>query len=359
MKSKYIKSFDGIRAIAIVLVILGYGKNTVNINGNISQYLSTILANSSLGVRLFFVLSGYLITLLLLKEIKQNKIINIKEFHQKRIIRIFPVFYVFIIVIGILNLITKWNINLGQFVAAATFTWNYQGLWNSNGSSAGHWFLGHLWTLALEAQFYFLWPLVLGLLGITKSRKLSLFIVLILPFIRVGSYFLFPSQRGLLGMMFHTAIDSIMVGCYMAIINNNCKYKKLISNLKMPTICILMLWLFLISPTLGYFIRGFGISLGISIDAIASGLLIAWLHNNPMTIISNFLSNSVLTYIGKISYSLYLWQQLFLTKLNTTIMGQFPYNIGFCFLAAIISYYLIEKPFLRLKNKSRNTVAVN
>jgi peptidoglycan/LPS O-acetylase OafA/YrhL len=356
MNSKYIKSFDGIRAIAIILVILGHARNTINIESDFGQYLVAILGNSGLGVRLFFVLSGYLITILLLKEIKNNNNINIKLFHQKRIIRIFPAFYCFIIVIVILNLINQWNITNRQFLAAVSFTWNYQALWNSETSVAGSWFLGHLWTLALEAQFYLLWPLALALLGIKKSRNLSLIIIILLPFVRIGSYFLFPSQRGLLGMMFHTAIDGIIVGCYMAILNNSLGWKKIISNLKLPIILIILTWLFFLSPSLSYFVKGFGISFGRSLDAIAAGLLIAWLHNNPMTIISNLLSNSVITYVGKISYSLYLWQQLFLTNLNTTIMGKFPYNIGFSFLVAIISYYLVEKPFLRLKSKAKNPV---
>lgn len=361
MSSKYIKSFDGIRAIAIILVVLGHAKNTIHVQSGFSQYLIELIANSSLGVRLFFVLSGYLITMLLLKEIQTNKTINIKSFHQKRAIRIFPVCYSFIVSIFILNSICNWNISLENFVSAATFTWNYQGLWNNAPWGAGNWFLGHLWTLSLEAQFYLIWPIFLGILGVYRSRNCALCIMILLPFIRVVSYFLFPSQRGLLGMMFHTAIDSIMVGCYIAIINNykhNYFKKELINFVKQKNIFIFLLfiWIFLISPTLGYLVRGFGISFGITIDAIASGLLIAWLHNNPSTVISKFLSNAILVYIGKISYSLYLWQQLFLTDLNTTFLGQFPLNIAFSFLAAVISYHLIEKPCLKLKNGSKNTM---
>ncbi|AFZ35781.1 acyltransferase 3 [Stanieria cyanosphaera PCC 7437] len=361
MSSKYIKSFDGLRAIAIILVVLGHAKNTIHIQGSVSQYVTRLIANSNLGVRLFFVLSGYLITMLLLKEIQINKTVNIKSFHQKRAIRIFPVCYFFILIVFILNIICNWNVSLKNFLAAATFTWNYQGLWNHTPWGAGNWFLGHLWTLSLEAQFYLIWPIILGILGIYKSRYFALFIIILLPFIRLASYFLFPAQRGLLGMMFHTAIDSIMVGCYIAIINNykHDFLKKVLTNIfkhKNIFLGFLVLWLFLISPTLGYMIRGFGISIGITIDAIASGLLIAWLHNNPSTAISKFLGNAILVYIGKISYSLYLWQQLFLTDLNTTFLGQFPYNIGFSFLAAIISYYLIEKPFLKLKPKTQNSI---
>src|SRR5690242_14615932 len=99
---KRIKAFDGLRAIAILLVLAGHAKETIKSPNEILNLASIFIANSGLGVRLFFVLSGYLITMLLLQEINGNGAINLKKFYARRIIRIFPSFYCFIGVVFIL-----------------------------------------------------------------------------------------------------------------------------------------------------------------------------------------------------------------------------------------------------------------
>jgi peptidoglycan/LPS O-acetylase OafA/YrhL len=357
-QDKRISSFDGLRALAIILVYFGHAKHTIESKNQLWNILSIFIANSGLGVRLFFVLSGYLITMLMIKEINKTGHLKLKRFYVRRILRIFPSFYSFLAVVFILNLVVDWNITVQQFAAAASFTWNYKGIWH-DGSIAGNWFLGHFWTLSLEEQFYLLWPFLIVFFGIKKVRLISLSTILLLPFLRVLIYFLFPSQRGYLGMMLHTAIDSIMVGCYMAIVTQNPAYCQYIHKFKESLIVILLIWPLIISPILDFYIRGYSISIGLTIDALILGFMIAWLHNNPLSYINQFLSNIVLVYIGKLSYSLYLWQQLFLTPLNTTVSGIFPYNIGFSFLVALISYYLIEKPFLRLKDSPRLSALLN
>ncbi len=349
LQDKRISSFDGLRALAIILVYFGHAEHTIDSNNQFWNILSIFIANSGLGVRLFFVLSGYLITMLIIKEININSHFNIKGFYIRRILRIFPSFYSFLAVVFILNLVLHWDITVQQFAAAGSFTWNYKGIWH-DGSATGNWFLGHLWTLSLEEQFYLLWPFLIAFFGIKKMRFISLFTILILPFIRVIIYFLFPSQRGYLGMMLHTAIDSILVGCYMAIVIQNPAYCQYIQKFKESFIAVSLIWPLFIAPILDFYIRGYSISIGLTIDALILGFMIAWLHNNPLSYINKLLSHTILVYIGKLSYSLYLWQQLFLTPLNTTISGIFPYNIGFSFLVALISYYLIEKPFLRIKD---------
>ncbi|MEH2191975.1 MAG: acyltransferase [Nostoc sp.] len=352
MIQKRINSFDGLRAIAILLVLLDHAKNTIHFKNDIWDLVSIFIANSSLGVRLFFVLSGYLITVILLKEINESGIIDLKRFYVRRAIRLFPSLYCFIVVVFIINLIAHLNISAEQFIAAATFTWNYLGPFH-NGSFQGTWFLGHLWTLSLEEQFYLLWPLILLLLGINNSRKLSFILILSMPIIRVATYFLFPSVKGYLNMMLHTSIDSIMVGCLMGILTLFPVLSQRIYKLKGFSIVILLVWPLFITPILDHLIRGYLISIGLTIDAIILGILIVWLHANPLSYANKLLSIPVIVYIGKISYSLYIWQQLFLTNDNTTISGIFPYNVGFSFLAGLASYYLIEKPCLKLKNSNK------
>lgn len=154
-------------------------------------------------------------------------------------------------------------------------------------------------------------------------------------------------------MMLHTSIDSIMVGCLMAILTLFPVLSERIYKLKGFSIVILLIWPLFITPILDRLIRGYLISIGLTIDAIILGILIAWLHANPLSYANKLLSIPVIVYIGKISYSLYIWQQLFLTNDNTTISGMFPYNIGFSLLAGLASYYLIEKPCLKLKDSKK------
>lgn len=344
-----ISAFDGLRGIAILFVILGHAKDTIQMSSPLINQSSIFWGNSGLGVRLFFVLSGYLITIIISKEVKREGRLNLKWFYIKRVIRIFPSFYIFIFAVFLINIYASWNIEPQEFLSAATFTWNYSAFWNEAPSAEGRWFLGHLWTLSLEEQFYLFWPLAFVLLPDKLLRKTVAAIILCLPFVRVASYFLLPSQRGLLGMMFHTAIDGIMTGCFIALLFQGRKNNRWTEKLGryIPVLVVIPLFF---SPLINVWIDGYSISIGRTIDAVCLGLLVAWLHKTPRSLFGRVLSNSVLTYIGKLSYSLYLWQQLFLTDLNTTISGVFPLNILFCFLVAMISYYTIEMPLLTLKN---------
>ncbi len=355
MLKNRINSFDGLRGIAILLVVIYHSQNTIKFDSDIWNILSIFIANSSLGVRIFFVLSGYLITRILLKEINETGVINLKRFHVRRAIRLFPNLYCFVGVVFLINVIANLNITPQDFISASTFTWNYFGVFAAiaNEKLGGTWFFGHLWTLALEEQFYLLWPLFLLFLNKKYLRKFSLCLVLSMPIVRVASYFLFPVTRGYLNMMLHTSIDSIMAGCFMAILTQSPIYSNRISKIKASSIAMLVTWLVFISPILDYLIGGYLISIGITLNVICLGILIVWIHNNPNSYLSKLLSNPILVYIGQISYSIYIWQQLFLTDQNTTITGIFPYNIGFSILAGMVAYYLIEKPTFNLKDNSK------
>ncbi|MBD2297288.1 acyltransferase [Nostoc sp. FACHB-190] len=355
MLKNRINSFDGLRGIAILLVVIYHSQNTIKFDSDIWNVLSIFIANSSLGVRIFFVLSGYLITRILLKEVNETGVINLRKFNVRRAIRLFPSLYCFVVSVFLINAIAGLNIANKDFIAASTFTWNYFGIFEtiSYGKFGGTWFFGHLWTLALEAQFYLLWPLMLLFISNKYLHKLSLFLVLSMPIVRVASYFLFPVTRGYLNIMLHTSIDSIMMGCFMAILTQSPIYRNRISKIKGYYIAMLVTWLVFISPILDYLIRGYLISIGITLNVICLGILIVWLHNNPSSYLSKLLSNPILVYVGQISYSVYIWQQLFLTDQNTTITGIFPYNIGFSILAGMVSYYLIEKPTFNLKDNNK------
>ena len=339
-----IKALDGIRAVAILLVLAGHLLGQYGMEG--SSWWTEIVGNASLGVRLFFVLSGFLITSLLQTEFAQHGKISLGKFWARRSIRILPAFYVYLAVIAWLAYTNIFAVSGQQLTAAATYTWNYHALWISDAPAQGQWFLGHLWTLSLEEQFYLVWPLVLIGAGWKIAKHASWIIPLVLPVVRIACYYLFPNQRGYLGMMFHTAIDSILVGCAFALwrepIQAWLSQRKWITTLALG-------YVFLLAPVLSFYFRSYRITLGFGLEALCAGVLLLQLCAGGK--LSTLLSASPLVWLGRLSYSLYLWQQLFLTNYQPKPQGGFPLNLLCAFGAAVASYYLVEMPCLKLKRR--------
>jgi peptidoglycan/LPS O-acetylase OafA/YrhL len=336
---------DGIRALAVMLVIGGHGAEAWA-HGQPLPLWMIPLTNSSFGVRLFFVLSGFLITKLLLNEYQQHGTIQLSSFYVRRSLRIFPAFYLYLAVILILRFFGWVETSPQQLIAAATFSWNYLGTWHQNGPAEGWWFLGHLWTLALEEQFYLVWPGLFLLLKPQRLLNVALILVFTVPVVRLAWYYGFPAHRGLLGMMFHTAIDSILVGSFFALAGH-----RIPQRVKQSALILYgaLLFTFLVSPFLGHFIRPYRITIGFGLDAVGAGILI--LHACRGGKWQEGLSWGPLPLIGLWSYSIYLWQQLFLTSYNTHWSGQWPWNLVCILGCALGSFYLVEQPVLRYKKK--------
>ena len=135
-----IPSLDGLRAISIILVLLAHLSGTRHF---VKSGVFEIYGN--VGVRIFFVISGYLITLLLLKEHERTATISLRDFYIRRAYRILPAAYVFMLPVIL------WyarSLNRVTILAAVTYTSNY--------IHVGNWILGHLWSLSVEEQFYLL-----------------------------------------------------------------------------------------------------------------------------------------------------------------------------------------------------------
>lgn len=140
--SKRIPSLDGLRAIAIALVVVGHWAGTHN--------FPVGLGSAFLGVRIFFVISGYLITTLLLREQSQTATISLSEFYVRRAYRILPAATVFLAIM----LITRRHELTWYHAAMAA-------LYLADFDPTRPMFFGHLWSLSVEEQFYLLWPGIL------------------------------------------------------------------------------------------------------------------------------------------------------------------------------------------------------
>lgn len=353
MNNHRIGAFDGLRAVAVMLVVSGHCFDSYHsVATSVPAWFKEIFGNASFGVRLFFVLSGYLITALLMREKAQTGSISLGKFYLRRTLRIFPAFYTYISVIALITWLTPLEITPSQFLAAATYTWNYGGLWVIDGTKEGTWFLGHLWTLALEEQFYLVWPFVFVFWRFKGLRYLPLLAMVILPLVRVATYFLVPEWRGYLGMMFHTSIDSILIGCGFALWCD-CLKKPIPTLWLKRLVPLAVLIPTVASPLLRLQFGGaYAVTIGFTADALCAGAVIVALREGLAAgSFAQFLTFPAMQWLGRLSYSLYLWQQLFLTELNETWTGHFPISPFAALAAACASYYLLEQPVLRLKDR--------
>jgi len=351
-----IKSLDGIRAISIFMVLLGHCADTIGpviTDNNIFPFF----ANARLGVRIFFVISGYLITTILIKERNKPGPIILAHFYIKRTLRIFPVFYLYIIVLILLkNFFIPTLFDNYEWIAfASVFGWNYAHLFIAPNAANENvvWFFGHFWTLSMEEQFYLLWPITFIKISVFWLKRLILGIIILAPLIRLATYYFMPDSRGQIEMMLHTGGSVILVGCLGALLENSSFFKKRILNVinSNALIIFLALFLFVISPILSFSFQGvYKLPFGAGLESMAIILLLFWCINVPSKV-SNFLNGRLISHIGVLSYSLYIWQQLFLNNKIHYWFNQFPQNIVLVFVVAHLSYYFIEMPFLGLKKR--------
>jgi peptidoglycan/LPS O-acetylase OafA/YrhL len=345
-----IPSLDGLRAISIMFVIIGHCSATLprvdGTAGALVQGFTFIAGNGEMGVTVFFVLSGFLITTLLLKELRKTGRLSIKTFYVRRAFRIWPAFYLMVAVVVFLGVIKAIPLTAGEVASAGLFFWNYY----PHGVT---WFLGHTWSLAVEEQFYFVWPLLLKFLGTGRAMWFAAGVIAIEPLIRVANYALVPAMRSHIGIMGHTRADSLMIGALAALLYAKPKFEQLINRLfawHLPLAggCFLLF----VNPFLEEKGRGgYMLPAGFLLQSCIIALIMLWAIQNPDRWFGRMLNSRVAVHLGLISYSLYLWQQIFLTPLNRTFTGVFPLNLVCTFAVAECSYWFVERSFLSWRKR--------
>jgi len=202
--SSRIPGLDGLRAISICFVLCAHLTGTANFP-KAFQPLSHL---GELGVHSFFVISGFLITSLLLNEQRKKGSISLMNFYQRRIFRIFPALYVYIGCMTMLAAVGVVTLLPNDLLYANTYSINYH--WPRS------WHLGHLWSLSVEEQFYFLWPAILCFAGSKRAFKIALGVVAVAPVCRVSMWHLAPSLRMNMDSHFQSVADALAVGCLLA-----------------------------------------------------------------------------------------------------------------------------------------------
>lgn len=348
LKTKKIPSLDGFRAISILIVVFAHFRLTKNIPHWNYLVLNQLFQSGAAGVRFFFVISGFLITSLLLKEKIDTSVIDLRKFYVRRALRIFPVFYLYLVVSYGINIIFHMGIDPLCFVGPALYLSNLNLFPQS-------WITGHSWTLSVEEQYYLAWPLLLKKLK-GKSLYVALAIVLMSPFLRLFVYYHPAYTNSLLGAVFLHA-DAIFVGSIFSIL----LFKGLIPMEKLMRFRLLInvasaLIIFVVynsahNERLGILTIPFGPV----IAAILMGLMILVNAQPSDNWFYRFLNNRIMTFVGKLSYSLYIWQQLFLVPSyatgNVPTWGFFPLNLILAGLTAACSYFLFERYFMKIKDR--------
>ena len=317
-----------------------------------NRYAWMFFGNGALGVRMFFVISGFLITTLLLGELDRFGSIGLRAFYKRRMLRIFPAFYLYIAVIAALSATNIVSISATDLTFAGTFTWNYSHLFFP--TSPDGVLLGHFWTLALEEQFYILWPLTLALFGRPKGLKIAVTIAASMPFVRTATYFAWPASRPFTSMMLHTAADPLMFGCAAALLAGKPWFEQKIEKLKrvgwVPVGAAI--FALLVSPFIRARLKGiYDLPAGMTLECVCLTIILLYVTRVPSCRAGRILNAPIPIAIGTLSYSIYLWNWLFLSPINKTWTAVFPTGICLCFLAGWLSYRFVETPFLNLRHR--------
>ncbi len=344
----YLPALDGMRAISIMLVFISH---MIYYSG---IYLGNILPGG-FGVTIFFYISGFLITRLLIEEASHHKTISLKMFYIRRVLRLYPPLLVMLLCITLYLLIAKHFIPFKELSAALFYYENYYLIHFY--AQPDHY--GILWSLAVEEHFYLFYPL-LFLLFVKKPKQFMIAIVILL-IVPLLLRFLIVNKYGANGFSYdstydlsHYRFDSILYGCLSALFINSRladKYKAITSNKIFFALAVLGI-LFSLSYRNDYFRQTWrytlqGLSLSIIIPAI--------LYSSTYGFLNRILSSRFMVYLGKWSYSIYLFHFVVITFLRdlptkNKLVYVVLYLIGSLTLS-ILSYYYVEQPFFKLRKK--------
>lgn len=337
--TSHIPSLDGLRAISILLVLLGHLSNThgfLHVDLGIGDY-------AHLGVVVFFIISGFLITRLLVGEYDKTQTISLKRFYLRRTLRLFPASYALIACVALLWLAGIVELHSSDIWHALTYTMNYL--------PGRSWSLGHLWSLSIEEQFYLLWPFAFVFLRPRRAFWAAGWAIVLGPVARAGGWLLLHKTpyNGL--ELFPMAADSLATGCLLARISGWLEEQPWYLRLFRPAWSLGILGLLLL---VNRYLQHIPVwVLGASVVNICIAVLIHRSVYCSRDFFGNFLNWKPIAFIGVLSYSLYLWQQLFLNRFSTAWRCAFPQNLVFVFLAALASYLLLELPVLKLRQRLR------
>ncbi len=333
-------ALDGFRGLAILLVLVEHVlKYSVGIPGPWNHW-------GGVGVILFFALSGFLITGLLGVELAREGRIDLRAFWIRRGLRILPAMAAYLAAIALLKLAgwvtdPPWK----DFAACLAFLRNFAGRGHS---------LEHLWSVSLEQQFYLLWPLVFAATGRRGARRASLAVLVGVIAWRAAaiSTGLYRADSATIYLRSDFRFDALMGGSFLALAWHGGDLARSAVWLRsfaspwwvLPALLAWAGWMWG-SPWAG--------PVFIAVQVLLALLLLSHLVSNAGDAFGWLCSGSWLRWLGRRSYSIYLWQQIFLV-VKSPDWGwarHFPVDLALAFAFGLASYHWVELPCLRLKSR--------
>jgi peptidoglycan/LPS O-acetylase OafA/YrhL len=346
-RKHYIPTLDGWRALSIIGVILYHGRVDFFGDGSI---LTRLAFRGVVGVDIFFAISGFLICGLLLREFKTSGGISLRRFYLRRCFRILPPCYTYLGVVTVLGLSGVLATNFSDFPSCLLFFRNYRPL---GMDEFGGFYTAHLWSLAVEEHFYLLFPLLLMAATPKRAGRAALVLSLALFAWRTAEIryqfqgHIFPPQYML--ALTDMRMDGLLWGCLAAIYFPQIKLwveRIKFSQLWIPILILLPIPILLHAPE-------FHLMLVILLPALVLSTVL-----QPASLLGRVLETAPLRWIGTLSYSLYLWQELFLPELPSVMahgafrhLQQWPWNVPAILACACLSRYLLEIPMARLGHR--------
>jgi len=341
----YRPALDGLRGIAIIAVL---AVHTHHIFG------WSILKGGNAGVDIFFVLSGFLITALLLDEWQGNGVISLKGFYWRRVLRLVPALLVLLASLYLFADVflpaseagdTRRSIPVAFFYASDFALAFFQLRLGA---------LQHTWSLAIEEHFYLVWPLFLiATLRLGASRKRLVVITLSLA-IASAVHRAVLYQLGALPVRTYygidTRADALLIGCATAMcVSWGFLRGPNLKPLVVPAIVLIIAVMIATNYASPFMHLG-----GFTLLATAAAVVVAWVVIGPSSYLRGFLEYAPLVWVGQISYGLYLWHYP-IFKASSLLRLSWPLHLLVALTATLtvtcLSYYLVERPALRLKGR--------
>ena len=331
---RYMPALDGLRALAVMLVFLYHRGGTYFPGGWI-------------GVDIFFVLSGYLITSILVREQETTGSILLRRFYMRRVYRLLPAL---LVVVGVAVAFAVWfgdrtrDTELDAAAALLYFADYRYALYPVHETA-----LVHTWSLAVEEQFYVFWPLLLiALLRWDRRAALRATLALI---IAIGAWrgFLLvthadPFRR--IYFAFDARADELLIGCVLALWRPQVPDSGCVRHLWPAVLVLLAAVVLKVSPF------GPGLwyvdTIGCPMIAAAAAYLILIVTSDRENPLTYLLSLPVLVAFGRISYGFYLWHYLIIREQSHMFFNRIEVTFALSIAAAVTSHYLVERPFLEL-----------
>ncbi|HKR55493.1 MAG TPA: acyltransferase [Gemmatimonadales bacterium] len=338
LEARHLPALDGLRAIAVGTVI--------------TYHAGMWGVPADLGVSAFFVLSGFLITWLLLKEFQNTQDVSLRRFYLRRTLRIFPAYYAFLVLSYAIDRLHGAPWDPAYAASAAGYVVNYYNALHGEPITS----ITHAWSLGVEEQFYLLWPLLFLFLmrrGIARARTVLVIVIALVAVWRSWLYLRTGVGSAWVNNAFDTRADNLAVGCLLALSAGMARFERWAAwsaaSPAAPLVTLGLLWASRIDSA-----KAYHYSIGYTIDALLLAILVVQLIQLSQHGVWSWLNWRWVRFLGTLSYSLYLYHNWGLTAgrhVPGGELGTFLAGVAGALALAGCSYFGIERPFLALRDR--------